>query len=81
MNIHEAVEEFRRRRPLYEEFTAKLRALLEELCKSEGLHVAVECRAKTVRSFEEKIQRPARLGLASVLEARERYGRERFQAP
>jgi ppGpp synthetase/RelA/SpoT-type nucleotidyltranferase len=52
--------EYKTIRPVYEEFTQKLRVLLEELLTDEGIdyHHPIGSRTKSVESFCEKITRP-----------------------
>lgn len=55
------VEEFRKRRPLYELYTDKIKTLISELVihHATSVHV-IEARTKTIDSFSDKISRPAK---------------------
>lgn len=55
----EFVEEFVRRRPVYDCFTLKVKQLLESLVKLQSIKIhIIEARTKTVESFRDKITRP-----------------------
>lgn len=57
--IKTQIDQYKARRPMYEAFVENLHTLLNQLLKTNGLDfVTIESRAKTVESFEDKIQRP-----------------------
>jgi putative GTP pyrophosphokinase len=57
-NIDGFVRQYELKRPLYLEFTEKLRGLLEDILNSAKIkYQVVECRTKDVESFREKITR------------------------
>lgn len=61
VRVVDAVKEYQRLRPLYEEFTRKLHLLIEEILKSHGIdYDVIGDRTKLVSRFEEKIRRPGK---------------------
>jgi len=59
--ISEALSDFGRQRPLYEEYGLKLTALFRELLAQNGIGFqTIEQRAKTVESLREKLGRPGK---------------------
>jgi ppGpp synthetase/RelA/SpoT-type nucleotidyltranferase len=58
MSIDEAIKEYEKKRPLYEEFTKKIESLIEEILRKAGIHFdLIEGRTKSISSFKEKITR------------------------
>lgn len=55
------IEVYRKERPRYVSFTARLDLLLEELLKLKSIRVhMIESRAKSIESLSEKIRRPGK---------------------
>ena len=58
---YDPIETYRKDRPRYVSFTARLDSLLEELLKLKSIRVhMIESRAKSVESLSEKIRRPGK---------------------
>ncbi len=58
--LNNAVEEYKLKRPLYEEFVNALKRILNDTLRSTSLKIhSIEGRAKSVESFAEKASRPS----------------------
>lgn len=53
------IDQYTNERPLYVDYTKRMKTLMEEILKQQGIKVhLIEARAKTIDSFKEKIRRP-----------------------
>jgi putative GTP pyrophosphokinase len=60
MDIEQAVDTYRKKYPVYERFTVKVRNLLDELMHSNDINFTIEHRTKELEHFREKITRPGK---------------------
>lgn len=59
--MHDVIDEFRHKRPLYDEFTRRLEDFFLDRIEAKGMeNVDIDVRTKTVESFAEKISRPGK---------------------